>query len=171
MNAPNGLTLPVARARVPSNMSKAPPTKTTMPPMTQSCATRSRAPAIEMPKPMRVRPLGVRPARPIARATGSKTFLIRPRDSLEMVTSSTCHAQDGAFAGRELLERLLAQAADRLAALPAGHHDTGRPETTQMPRHERLAEADVGDELRHGRLALGTAAAHHGPRSPRTTPV
>ena len=36
MNAPNGLTLPVARASVPSNMSKAPPTKTTMPPMTHS---------------------------------------------------------------------------------------------------------------------------------------
>ena len=155
MNAPNGLTLPVARASVPSNMSKAPPTKTTMPPMTQSCATRSRAPAIEIPKPISVSPFGVRPTRPIASAIGSKTFLIRPRDSLEMVICSPCHAKDGAFAGGELLERFLAEAADRLAALPPGHHDAGRSEATQMPRHERLAEADMGDQLGDGRLALG----------------
>ena len=36
MNAPNLLTLPVARASVPSNMSKTPPMKTTMPPTTHS---------------------------------------------------------------------------------------------------------------------------------------
>ena len=36
MNAPNLLALPVARASVPSNMSKTPPMKTTMPPMIHS---------------------------------------------------------------------------------------------------------------------------------------
>ena len=75
---------------------------------------------------MSVRPFGVRPTRPIASAIGSKTFLIRPRDSLEMVIRSACHAEDGAFAGGELVEGLLAQAADRLAALAPGLDDAGR---------------------------------------------
>ena len=37
MNAPSGLAWPVARASVPSNMSKTPPMKTTMPPTSHSC--------------------------------------------------------------------------------------------------------------------------------------
>ena len=44
MNAPSLLTLPVARASVPSNMSKAPPMKTTMPPTASAGGRRRIAP-------------------------------------------------------------------------------------------------------------------------------
>src|SRR4249919_3107989 len=150
MNAPNGLTLPVARASVPSNMSKAPPMNTMMPPITQSWAARSAAPTTEIPKPMSVSPFGVRPTRPIASAMGSKTFLIRPRDSLEMVTGLPLarETEDGALAGGELFERLPTQAADRLAALATRLDHAGRAEAAEVPRYERLAQADVRDELR-----------------------
>src|SRR4029079_6672788 len=146
MNAPKGLTLPVARASVPSNMSNAPPMNTTMPPSTQSWATRSAAPTIEIPKPMSVSPFGVRPTRPIASAMGSKTFLIRPRDSFEIVTGLPLarETEHGALAGGDLLECLPAQAADRLAALAPGLDHAGRAEAAEVPRHERLAGAGMG---------------------------
>ena len=88
MKAPSVLALPVARASVPSNMSNTPPTKTTMPPTTQSCRPTRIDPMTVIAKPMRVRPFGVSPARPIASAIGSKTFLITVRDSLEIVMAS-----------------------------------------------------------------------------------
>src|SRR4051794_38056146 len=159
MNAPKGLTFPVARASVPSNMSKAPPTKTTMPPTTQSWAPRSAAPRIEIPKPMRVSPFGVRPALPMPSAMGSNTFLMRPRDSFEMVTGLPLarETEDGALARGELFECFLAQAADRLASVAACLDHAGGAEPAEMPGHERLAQADVGDELGDGRLALGEA--------------
>ncbi len=84
MKAPSGLTLPVARASVPSNMSKTPPMKTTSPPTSHSWAARSAAPTTVIAKPMSVSPSGVRPRRPMPSAIGSKTFLIRPRDSFEI---------------------------------------------------------------------------------------
>src|SRR4051794_11755237 len=159
MNAPKGLTFPVARASVPSNMSKAPPTKTTMPPTTQSWAPRSAAPRIEIPKPMRVSPFGVRPALPMPSAMGSKTFLMRPRDSFEMVTGLPLarETEDGALARGELFECFLPQAADRLAAVAARLDHARGAEPAEMPGHERLAQADVGDQLGDGRLALGEA--------------
>ncbi len=85
MKAPNVLALPVARARVPSNMSNTPPMKTTRPPTTQSWRPTRIDPMTVIAKPMRVRPFGVSPARPMASAIGSKTFLIAQRDSLEIV--------------------------------------------------------------------------------------
>src|ERR671912_266275 len=133
MKAPNGLTLPVARARVPSNMSKAPPTKTTMPPTTQSCAARSAAPRTEIPNPMSVSPFGVRPARPIPSAIGSKTFLIRPRDSFDRDIRLPSHAEDGALASGELRERLLAEPADRLATLATCLDQSGGTQPGQVP--------------------------------------
>ncbi len=42
-------------------------------------------PTTVMANPMRVRPFGVSPTRPIASAIGSKTLLIAERDSLEIV--------------------------------------------------------------------------------------
>src|SRR3954447_25084232 len=139
MNAPKGLTLPVARARVPSNMSKAPPTKTTMPPMTQSWAARRAAPATEIPKPISVSPFGVSPALPMPSAMGSKTFLIRPRDSFEMVTwlPLARETEDGALARGELFERLFAQATDRLATMTARLDHPGGTKASEMPRYER----------------------------------
>ena len=71
MNAPNWLTLPVARASVPSNMSKTPPTKTTMPPTSHSLrADEDRAPTMVIPKPMSVSPFG-RQAEPAHRRARS----------------------------------------------------------------------------------------------------
>src|SRR3954463_15711752 len=157
MKAPNGLTAPVARASVPSNMSNAPPMKTTSPPRTQTCAASKAAPTTEIPKPMSVSPLGVRPARPIARAIGSKTFLIRPRDSLEIVTGSLSarEPEDRALTLGEFLERFFTKSTDGPAPLPPRDDAPGGREPAEMPRHERLREADMGDELRDGRLALG----------------
>jgi hypothetical protein len=65
-------------------MSKTPPMNTTIPPRSQYWAARSAAPPTVMPKPMSVRPSGVRPSRPIPSAIGSKTCLMRPRDSFEI---------------------------------------------------------------------------------------
>src|SRR6188508_3193952 len=133
MNAPNLLALPVARASVPSNMSKTPPTKTTMPPMTHACAPVRIAPTVVIANPISVSPFGVRPIRPMASAIGSKIFLMAPRDSFEMVIGSARHAQDRALARCELTERFLPQAADRLAALAPRLDDAGGAEATEMP--------------------------------------
>ena len=80
MKAPSLLTLPVARASVPSNMSKAPPMKMTSPPTSHACVASRTAPTTVIPNPMRVRPSGVSPTRPMASAIGSKTFLKRARE-------------------------------------------------------------------------------------------
>ena len=151
MNEPSRLVWPVARARVPSNMSKTPPMKTTRPPTTQSSSPTSAAPTPVMMKPMTVSPSGVSPRRPIARAIGSKIFLIWPRDSLEIVMSA-CHPQYGALSLGELVERLRSEAADRFAAVPAGLDDAGASKPADVPRHEWLRQPDVGDELGDRRL-------------------
>ena len=114
MNAPSLLTLPVARASVPSNMSKAPPMKTTIPPSVQYWRPTRIAPAAVIANPMSVSASGVRPARPMARAMGSKIALMRDRDSLEM--RQLGDPQDLALARGDLAERLRAERADRLAA-------------------------------------------------------
>src|SRR6185312_9933147 len=51
-------------------------------------------------------------------------------------------------------ERLAAEAADGLTALPTRLDDAGAAEAPDVPRNERLAEPDVGDELGDGRLAV-----------------
>ena len=43
------------------------------------------APTVVIANPMRVSPSGVSPTRPMASAIGSKTFLIRARESFEIV--------------------------------------------------------------------------------------
>jgi hypothetical protein len=83
--------------------------------------------------------------------------LIRLRDSFEIVIGSAGHAEDRALAGGELTERLFAQTADRLATLAPRLDDTGRAETTEMPRDEWLRQPDVSDELGDSGLAFGEA--------------
>ncbi len=107
---------------------------------------------------MSVSPFGVRPSRPIAERDRLEDLLdaaagfVRDRHRRQLG-----EAQDRALTGRELGEGLLAQAADGLAALAPRLDDAGSPEATEVPRHERLREPDVGDELRDGRLALRQA--------------
>ena len=162
MNAPNELTVPVARASVPSNMSNAPPTKTTIAPMVHSWAASSAAPRIEIPKPMSVSPFGVRPTRPIASAIGSKTFLIWPRDSFEIVMSA-CHSQYCALPLGEFVECLRPEAADGFAAMSPCLDDASAAEAADVPGHERLRQSDMRDELRDRRLAVRQAA--HDPKA------
>jgi hypothetical protein len=69
--------------------------------------------------------------------------------------SSARDAEYRALAGGELGECLLAEAADRLSAAAACLDDAGGPQPTDVPRHERLRQADVGDELGDRRFALG----------------
>src|SRR6478752_19026 len=97
-------------------------------------------PTTVIAKPMRVSPFGVSPRRPMPRAIGSKIALMRERDSFEMDIGLAYEPEGGALTGGELLERLLAQPADRLASLAAGLHDAGRPEAGEVPRDERLGQ-------------------------------
>src|SRR4051794_16912080 len=153
MNEPSRLVWPVARASVPSNMSKTPPMKTMRPPTIQNWTPTSAAPAAVMRKPMTVSPSGVRPRRPIASAIGSKIFLIWLRDSLEIVMSAS-HPQYGPLPLGELVKCLGPETADRLSAPAPGLDDAGAPEATDVPRHERLRQADMGDELGDRRLTV-----------------
>jgi len=82
---------------------------------------------------------------------------MRPRVSLEIDTALARDAKDGPFAGGEFGEGFLAETTDRLAALASGDDHAGRPEAPKVPRDERLRQADVGDQFRDGRLALGQA--------------
>ena len=175
MNAPSGLTLPVARASVPSNMSKTPPRKTTMPPISQAWRPTRIAPRTVIPKPIRVSPFGVSPSRPKKRATGSPSFLTRVRVSgltsepppvgfvgghdgrlvgLRHDPPGAAETEQRALPGERLVEGLPAEAAQRLAAAPAGGHDARRAELAEVPADERLGQADVLDELGHGRRAV-----------------
>jgi hypothetical protein len=63
--------------------------------------------------------------------------------------------EDGRLAGGELLEGLGAEAADRLAAHPAGRDEPGGAEPTDVPRHERLRQPDLGDEVGDAGLRAG----------------
>jgi hypothetical protein len=51
------------------------------------------------------------------------------------------------LAGRERVEGLGAETAERLAPDPARRHEPGGPQSPDMPRDERLRQADLGDEL------------------------
>jgi hypothetical protein len=75
-----------------------------------------------------------------------------------MVIGLAREAEDSPLARGELDEGLRAQSADRLATVATGLDDAGRAEPTQVPRDERLREADMGDEFRHRRLAAGESA-------------
>src|SRR3990170_1984616 len=158
MNAPSGLACPVARARVPSNMSNTPPAKTTMPPMAHSLAPSRTAPATVMAKPTRVSASGVRPALPMASATGSKVRLIRSRPAFERVIGSAHDAEDGPLARGDLVEGLRTEADDDLAPVALGRDETGVAQALDIMGDERLGQSDVLDELRDGRRAIGQAA-------------
>ena len=178
MNAPSVLALPVARASVPSNMSKTPPKKTTRPPASQGCKPTRTAPTMVMPKPIRVRPFGVSPSRPKNRATGSPSFLtrvrvsgltsepppvgfvavMRPARRRSAAVRRAAEAEQGALAGQRLVEGVRAEAAQRLAAAPAGGHDARGAELAEVPADERLGQPDVLDELGDRRRARATGA-------------
>ena len=63
-----------------------------------------------------------------------------------------------ALLGGEGLEGLRDEPADRLPAAPPGLDEPGGPEPAEVPRHERLGQADVLDQLGDGGLPLRQAA-------------
>src|SRR3954451_13733532 len=71
---------------------------------------------------------------------------------------SACHPEYGTLSLGELVERLGAKAADRFAAAASCLDDTGAAETADVPGHQRLRQADMGDELGDRRLAVREAA-------------
>ena len=64
-------------------------------------------------------------------------------------------AEDLAFAVEERVEGGRQETADRLAADPPGLDEAGGAEAADMPRDERLRQADVVDELGDRRLGAG----------------
>jgi hypothetical protein len=157
MNAPNLLALPVARRKCAvEHVEDAARRKTTVPPMTHACAPVRIAPTVVIANPISVSPLGVRPMP----AHGE-------RDRLEdLLDGAAGFVRDGhrlspprpgsrAHGPAKLTETLLAQAADRLAALaPRLRRLLRARRTTEMPRHERCDSPNVRDELRDGPHAL-----------------
>jgi hypothetical protein len=71
---------------------------------------------------------------------------------------SACHPQYGPLPLGELVKCLGPETADRLSAPAPGLDDAGAPEATDVPRHERLRQADMGDELGDRRLTVRQAA-------------
>jgi hypothetical protein len=55
----------------------------------------------------------------------------------------------------EGLERFRPEPAERLAAAPPRLDETGRAKPPDVPAHERLRQADVLDEVAHGRMPVG----------------
>ena len=104
------------------------------------------APTTVIANPMRVSPFG-RQAEPAHPERDRLEDLLDPAAGFVRDGHRTQlgDAEDRALARGELAERLLAQAADRLAAAPARLDDAGGAEAAEVPRHERLATA------RHGR--------------------
>jgi hypothetical protein len=66
-------------------------------------------------------------------------------------------AEDLRLARAERLEGFRKQPAEGLAAAPSGHDQPGGAEPAHVPRHERLRQPDLRDELRDGRLAVRQA--------------
>ena len=73
------------------------------------------------------------------------------------VTPSRPRARDWRVGER--LERLGDDGVDGLAALAARRHEPDLAKLAQVPRHERLRQPDVLDQLRDGRRAVRQAAA------------
>ena len=126
--------------------------------------TAARIAATQVPaNPIRVRAFGVRPTRPMASATG--VAMPRTRSRRLGVTTLTMRrsgpaavgqAEDLPLAVEERLEGGRQEPADRLAADPPGLDEAGGAEATDVPRDERLRQADVVDELRDRRLGPGS---------------
>ena len=136
MNAPSRLTLPVARASVPSNMSKTPPTNTTIPPTVQY-PRRDQAGADDGdPEADEGQRVGRQPEP--AQRQGD-----RLEDALDPVAglvrdASTGDAQDGALARGDLAEGLGAERADGLAADAPGIDQAGHAQALEVVADERL---------------------------------
>jgi hypothetical protein len=60
-------------------------------------------------------------------------------------------AEDRTLSRLEVLERLPSNAADGLAAGPPRRDESRAPQPANVPRDERLGQADLGDELRDRR--------------------
>ena len=163
MNAPSVLTWPVARASVPSNMSKTPPTKTTRPPTSQTWTPTRTAPTTVIANPMRVSAFG-RQARagPSPSAIGSKTFLIaaagvvgdrhRSAGQLAKPRMARSRAANSAKASSRRRQTVSRPWRARL-------DDAGGAQPAEVPRDERLGQARRGRSARvDGRLAVGQAA-------------
>ena len=111
-----------------------------------------------MRKPMTVSALGDRPSRPRPTAIGVMRPRTRARVSGETSEPLTrrpgrpraggvVEAERPRLAARERLERLGDDGVDGLAALPARRHEPDLPQLAEVPRHERLRQPDVLDEL------------------------
>ena len=159
MNAPSLLTLPVARASVPSNMSKTPPMKTTMPPTIQCWRPTRIAPSDGDAEADEGQAVGREAGAAHAPARSARrSLLMRPRDSLEMVigVSSRCPrmarsraATSPKASGRRV--QIVSRPTRRVSTRPAD------AEALEVMADERLAEADVRDQLGDARLAVGEA--------------
>jgi hypothetical protein len=64
-------------------------------------------------------------------------------------------AEQGPLAGDLGVECLGPEGADRLPAAPPRRDESRGPQSTEMPAHERLRQADVLDQVGHGRRTLG----------------
>ena len=166
-NAPSWLTLPVARASVPSNMSKTPPTKTRIPAdepqLGRGAAT---APTTVIAKPMRVSPFGRQAEAADARGRSAR----RPRDAgrgsrceIEPLTSAASisgrDAEDGRASRRRRTRRTPPGAGGRPSRGPPGGVSTS-PAARSRPRCHETSGCDsptCRDELGDGRLAVGQA--------------
>ena len=168
MNAPSLLALPVARASAPSNRSNTPPNTTSSPATIQACRPAATAATQAIRKPMIVSALGDRPSLPSptamgvirprtrARVSGETSDPLTRRPGPRAPTSSRPSAR--ACRRGERLERLGDDGVDRLASLPPRRHEPDLAQLAQVPRHERLGQPDVLDELRHGGRPVGQAA-------------
>ena len=167
MNAPSLLALPVARASAPSNRSNTPPNTTRSPATIQACRPAATAATQAIRKPMIVSALGESPSLPSPTAMGvikprtrarvsgetSDPLTRRPGRSRRLVEAE----RPGLPAGVRL-ERLGDDGVDRLASLSPRRHEPDLAQLPQVPRHERLGQPDVLDELRHRGRPVGQAA-------------
>ena len=159
MKAPRLLTRPVARARVPSNMSKTPPRKMTRPPASHSCPATRTAPTTVIANPIRVSASGVRPSRPMAERDRLEG-LLDPRPGVvrdrhghpanpRMARSRAANSANASAASRQMVSRPFRRRLDHACGAQAA----------DMPRDQRLRQPDVVDQLGHGRVA-GHEPAH-----------
>ena len=139
-----------------------------MPASSHSWAAARTAATIAMPKPIRVRPLGVRPSRPEAdgdrrhQAADAGAELRGDERAAHEAASGPApvgEVEGARLAVGELDERLGDDGVDRLAAVAARGDEPDLAQLAQVPRHERLRQADRLDQLGDGRRALGEDAA------------
>jgi hypothetical protein len=68
------------------------------------------------------------------------------------------HAQDASLVDRKGFEGLGQEARDRLTSGATGLDEPRVPQSSEMPRHERLAQPDVFDELGDAGFPVGEAS-------------